>query len=50
MSDGLNRISSRVTKARSQGASQAVLYGTGLTAGWQMPPYRATRGTLSKYI
>ena len=31
MSDELNRISSRVTKPRSQGASQAMLYGTGLT-------------------
>ena len=31
MDNQLNRISSRVTKPRSQGASQAMLYGTGLT-------------------
>ena len=31
MSNQLNRISARVTKPRSQGASQAMLYGTGLT-------------------
>ena len=31
MGNQLNRISSRVTKPRSQGASQAMLYGTGLT-------------------
>ena len=31
MSNELNRISRRVTKPRSQGASQAMLYGTGLT-------------------
>ena len=29
--DGLNRISQRVTQPKSQGASQAMLYGTGLT-------------------
>ena len=32
MSQKLNRFSSRVTEPRSQGASQAMLYGTGLTA------------------
>ena len=31
MGNELNRISRRVTKPRSQGASQAMLYGTGLT-------------------
>ena len=31
MTKQLNRISARVTKPRSQGASQAMLYGTGLT-------------------
>ena len=31
VSNPLNRYSSRVTKPRSQGASQAMLYGTGLT-------------------
>ncbi|NOZ11701.1 MAG: dihydroxy-acid dehydratase [Gammaproteobacteria bacterium] len=31
MSDKLNRISSRITEPKSQGASQAMLYGTGLT-------------------
>ncbi len=30
MSDKLNRFSSRITEPRSQGASQAMLYGTGL--------------------
>ena len=30
--DGLNRYSARITQPRSQGASQAMLYGTGLTA------------------
>ena len=29
--DGLNRYSARITQPRSQGASQAMLYGTGLT-------------------
>lgn len=28
---GLNKISSRITQPKSQGASQAMLYGTGLT-------------------
>lgn len=32
MSKPLNRYSSRITQPRSQGASQAMLYGTGLTA------------------
>ncbi len=32
MSQKLNRYSSRITEPRSQGASQAMLYGTGLTA------------------
>ena len=32
MSKKLNRISSRITEPKSQGASQAMLYGTGLTA------------------
>ena len=32
MSQKLNRFSSRITEPRSQGASQAMLYGTGLTA------------------
>ena len=32
MSDKLNRFSARITEPRSQGASQAMLYGTGLTA------------------
>ncbi len=32
MADKLNRYSSRVTQPKSQGASQAMLYGTGLTA------------------
>jgi dihydroxy-acid dehydratase len=31
MSDGLNKISSRITQPSSQGASQAMLYATGLT-------------------
>jgi len=31
MADQLNRFSARVTQPRSQGASQAMLYGTGLT-------------------
>jgi len=31
MADKLNRYSSRITQPRSQGASQAMLYGTGLT-------------------
>ncbi|GJL82239.1 MAG: dihydroxy-acid dehydratase [marine bacterium B5-7] len=31
MSDKLNKISSRITQPRSQGASQAMLYGTGMT-------------------
>jgi dihydroxy-acid dehydratase len=31
MSEKLNRISSRITQPKSQGASQAMLYGTGLT-------------------
>jgi len=33
MSNKLNRYSSRITQPKSQGASQAMLYGTGLTAG-----------------
>ena len=32
MSEKLNRFSARITEPRSQGASQAMLYGTGLTA------------------
>jgi len=32
MSEKLNRYSSRITEPRSQGASQAMLYGTGLTS------------------
>ena len=32
MADKLNRYSSRITEPRNQGASQAMLYGTGLTA------------------
>jgi len=31
MSDKLNKVSSRITQPRSQGASQAMLYGTGMT-------------------
>ena len=31
MSDSLNKYSSRITQPRSQGASQAMLYGTGMT-------------------
>ena len=31
MSDQLNQYSRRITQPRSQGASQAMLYGTGLT-------------------
>ncbi|MDY6979296.1 MAG: dihydroxy-acid dehydratase [Pseudomonadota bacterium] len=31
MSDKLNKYSSRITQSKSQGASQAMLYGTGLT-------------------
>ncbi|HCV21803.1 MAG: dihydroxy-acid dehydratase [Arenicellales bacterium] len=31
MSDKINKISSRITQPRSQGASQAMLYGTGMT-------------------
>ena len=31
VSDGLNRYSARITQPRSQGASQAMLYGTGMT-------------------
>ncbi len=31
MPDGLNKYSSRITQPKSQGASQAMLYGTGLT-------------------
>ncbi len=31
MSDKLNTVSSRITQPRSQGASQAMLYGTGMT-------------------
>ena len=31
MADKLNRYSSRITQPKSQGASQAMLYGTGLT-------------------
>jgi len=31
MSDRLNKVSSRITQPRSQGASQAMLYATGLT-------------------
>ncbi len=31
MADGLNKISRRITEPRSQGASQAMLYGTGMT-------------------
>ena len=30
--DGLNRYSARITQPRSQGASQAMLYGTGMTS------------------
>ena len=33
MSDKLNKVSSRITQPRSQGASQAMLYATGLTRG-----------------
>jgi len=33
MSNKLNRYSSRITQPKSQGASQAMLFGTGLTAG-----------------
>ena len=32
MSGKLNRFSSRITEPRAQGASQAMLYGAGLTA------------------
>ena len=32
MSIKLNRYSSRITQPKAQGASQAMLYGTGLTA------------------
>jgi len=32
MTDKLNRFSSRITQPRSQGASQAMLYGTGMSA------------------
>src|SRR3989344_5769114 len=32
MSKKLNRYSSRITEPKSQGASQAMLYGTGLTS------------------
>jgi dihydroxy-acid dehydratase len=31
MSEGLNKYSSRITQPKSQGASQAMLYGTGMT-------------------
>ena len=31
MSEKLNKVSSRITQPRSQGASQAMLYATGLT-------------------
>ena len=31
MSNKLNKYSSRITKPKSQGASQAMLYGTGMT-------------------
>ena len=31
MSEPLNRYSQRITQPRSQGASQAMLYGTGMT-------------------
>ncbi|MCA9200111.1 MAG: dihydroxy-acid dehydratase, partial [Planctomycetales bacterium] len=31
MTDGLNKYSSRITQRKSQGASQAMLYGTGMT-------------------
>ena len=31
MSEKLNKVSSRITQPRSQGASQAMLYGTGMT-------------------
>ena len=31
MSEKLNKYSSRITEPKSQGASQAMLYGTGLT-------------------
>lgn len=31
MSDGLNKYSQRITQPKSQGASQAMLYGTGMT-------------------
>ena len=35
----LNKFSSRITQPRSQGASQAMLYGTGLTpTDLQKPP------------
>ena len=36
--DGLNRYSARITQPRSQGASQAMLYGTGLTAADMQKP------------
>ncbi len=32
MTDKLNRVSARITEPKAQGASQAMLYGTGLTA------------------
>ena len=32
MANQLNKYSSRVTQPKSQGASQAMLYGTGMTA------------------
>ena len=32
MTEPLNKYSRRITQPRSQGASQAMLYGTGLTA------------------
>ena len=31
MTDQLNKYSSRITQPKSQGASQAMLYGTGMT-------------------
>jgi hypothetical protein len=41
MAEQLNRYSSKITQAKSQGASQAMLYGTGLTpADMDKPPGR----------
>ena len=36
--NGLNRFSSRVTQPKSQGASQAMLFGTGLTSDDMVKP------------